>query len=165
MRPTGRPDRRPARPACRNRRSAGSGGRSGSSPTLVDTFKLSTDPQFIDKVRDVVEQYLNPPGAAMVLCVDEKSSIQASDRTTPSCRCCQGPRSGRLTTTPATAPPTCTPPGCRLWQGHLPGVGEVDRPMGCDLERESAGVCVDKTANEILDTIATYYQQISDSGH
>jgi hypothetical protein len=37
--------------------------------------------------------------------------------------------------------------------------------MGCDLERESAGVCVDKTANEILDTIATYYQQISDSGH
>src|SRR5829696_5687933 len=51
--------------------------------TLVDTFKLSTDPQFIEKVRDVVGLYLNPPEAAMVLCVDEKSSIQALDRTAP----------------------------------------------------------------------------------
>ena len=52
-------------------------------PHLVDTFKLSTDPQFIDKVRDVVGLYLNPPQAALVLCVDEKSSIQALDRTAP----------------------------------------------------------------------------------
>jgi transposase len=55
----------------------------GLKPHLVDTFKLSTDPQFIDKVRDVVGLYLNPPEAAMVLCVDEKSSIQALDRTAP----------------------------------------------------------------------------------
>jgi transposase/AraC-like DNA-binding protein len=55
----------------------------GLKPHLVDTFKLSTDPQFIDKVRDVVGLYLNPPQAAMVLCVDEKSSIQALDRTAP----------------------------------------------------------------------------------
>src|SRR5215213_9072399 len=44
----------------------------GLKPHLVDTFKLSTDPQFIEKVRDVVGLYLNPPEAAMVLCVDEK---------------------------------------------------------------------------------------------
>src|SRR5215211_5461629 len=52
-------------------------------PHLVDTFKLSTDPQFIEKVRDVVGLYLDPPQAAMVLCVDEKTSVQALDRTAP----------------------------------------------------------------------------------
>jgi len=55
----------------------------GLKPHLVDTFKLSTDPQFIDQVRDVVGLYLNPPQAAMVPCVDEKSSIQALNRTAP----------------------------------------------------------------------------------
>jgi transposase len=55
----------------------------GLKPHLVDTFKLSTDPQFIDKVRDIVGLYLNPPEGALVLCVDEKSSIQALDRTAP----------------------------------------------------------------------------------
>jgi transposase len=55
----------------------------GLKPYLVDTFKLSTDPQFIDKVRDVVGLYLNPPQAAMVLCVDEKTGVQALDRTAP----------------------------------------------------------------------------------
>ena len=46
-------------------------------------FKLSPDPQFIDKVRDVAGLYLNPPEAAVVLCVDEKTAIQALDRTAP----------------------------------------------------------------------------------
>ena len=55
----------------------------GLKPHLVDTFKLSTDPQFIEKVRDVVGLYLNPPQAAMVLCVDEKTQVQALDRTAP----------------------------------------------------------------------------------
>src|SRR5437870_1783580 len=52
-------------------------------PHQVETFKLSPDPQFIDKVRDVVGLYLNPPDAAVVLCVDEKSQIQALDRSAP----------------------------------------------------------------------------------
>src|SRR6266545_2189438 len=52
-------------------------------PHLVDSFKLSPDPLFVDKVRDVVGLYLNPPEAAVVLCVDEKSQIQALDRTAP----------------------------------------------------------------------------------
>jgi transposase len=56
----------------------------GLKPHLVETWKLSTDPQFIDKVRDVVGLYLDPPQAALVLCVDEKSQIQALDRTAPS---------------------------------------------------------------------------------
>jgi transposase len=52
-------------------------------PDQVQTFKLSPDPQFIDKVRDIVGLYLNPPEAAVVLCVDEKSQIQALDRSAP----------------------------------------------------------------------------------
>ena len=55
----------------------------GLKPHQVESFKLSPDPQFIDKVRDVVGLYLNPPDAAVVLCVDEKTQIQALDRTSP----------------------------------------------------------------------------------
>lgn len=52
-------------------------------PHRTKTFKLSNDPQFIDKVRDVVGLYVNPPERAIVLCVDEKSQVQALDRTQP----------------------------------------------------------------------------------
>lgn len=55
----------------------------GLQPHRTETFKLSTDPLFIDKVRDIVGLYLNPPGRALVLCVDEKSQIQALDRSQP----------------------------------------------------------------------------------
>jgi transposase len=55
----------------------------GLQPHRQDTFKLSTDPQFIEKTHDVVGLYLNPPERAVVLCVDEKSQIQALDRTAP----------------------------------------------------------------------------------
>lgn len=52
-------------------------------PHLIETFKLSTDPHFVEKLVDVVGLYLNPPDRALVLCVDEKSQIQALDRTRP----------------------------------------------------------------------------------
>ena len=52
-------------------------------PHLVDTFKLSSDPLFIDKVRDIVGLYMCPPDHAVVLCVDEKTQVQALDRTQP----------------------------------------------------------------------------------
>lgn len=52
-------------------------------PHRTETFKLSKDPLFIDKVRDIVGLYMNPPDKALVLCVDEKSQIQALDRTQP----------------------------------------------------------------------------------
>ena len=55
----------------------------GLKPHLVEEFKVSPDPQFVDKVRDVVGLYLNPPEAAAVLCVDEKTGVQAIDRTAP----------------------------------------------------------------------------------
>jgi transposase len=56
----------------------------GLKPHLTETWQLSTDPQFIDKVRDVVGVYLDPPERALVLGVDEKRQIQALDRTAPS---------------------------------------------------------------------------------
>ena len=52
-------------------------------PHRTETFKLSTDPQFVEKVRDIVGLYLSPPQNALVVCVDEKSQIQALDRTQP----------------------------------------------------------------------------------
>ena len=55
----------------------------GLQPWRRETFKFSTDPQLEAKVRDVVGLYLNPPEKAVVLCVDEKSQIQALDRTAP----------------------------------------------------------------------------------
>lgn len=55
----------------------------GLQPHRRDSFKLSPDPQLVEKVRDIVGLYMNPPDHAMVLCVDEKSQIQALDRTQP----------------------------------------------------------------------------------
>ncbi len=55
----------------------------GLQPHRFETFKISTDPNFVDKVHDVVGLYLNPPERAVVLCVDEKTGIQAIDRTQP----------------------------------------------------------------------------------
>lgn len=55
----------------------------GLQPHRVETFELSTDPQFVEKVRDIVGLYMSPPENAVVLCVDEKSQCQALDRTQP----------------------------------------------------------------------------------
>ena len=55
----------------------------GLQPHRVETFKFSKDPQFVEKVRDIVGLYLNPPDRAIVLCVDEKSQVQALNRTEP----------------------------------------------------------------------------------
>ena len=55
----------------------------GLKPHAVEHFKLSPDPQFVDKVKDIVGLYLNPPDAAVVLCVDEKTQVQALDRSAP----------------------------------------------------------------------------------
>lgn len=63
----------------------------GLKPHLRETFKLSTDPFFTEKVRDVVGLYMAPPEKAIVLCVDEKSQVQALDRTQPT----QPPLPGR----------------------------------------------------------------------
>ena len=68
----------------------------GIQPHRVDTFKLSNDPAFTEKLIDVVGLYLNPPERAMVLCMDEKSQIQALDRTQASLPMVPG-RAGTMT--------------------------------------------------------------------
>jgi transposase len=68
----------------------------GLKPHLVETFKLSDDPRFEEKLVDVVGLYLNPPDRAVVLCMDEKSQIQALDRTQPSLPLKRG-RAGTMT--------------------------------------------------------------------
>jgi len=68
----------------------------GLKPHLVKTFKVSRDKNFAAKVEDVVGLYLNPPGKALVLCVDEKSQIQALDRTQPGLPMKKG-RAGTMT--------------------------------------------------------------------
>lgn len=55
----------------------------GWQPRRVENFKFSKDPQFVEKVRDIVGLYMNPPDRAMVLCVEEKSQVQALNRTQP----------------------------------------------------------------------------------
>jgi hypothetical protein len=55
----------------------------GLQPHRVENFKFSKDPQFVEKVRDIVGLYLNPPDRAIVLCVDEKSQVQALNLTQP----------------------------------------------------------------------------------
>ena len=55
----------------------------GLKPHRADTFQISTDPHYVDKVRDVVGLYMSPPENALVLCVDEKSQIQALERSQP----------------------------------------------------------------------------------
>jgi transposase len=68
----------------------------GIAPHRVDYFKISTDPQFVEKLRDVVGLYLNPPERAVVFSVDEKSQIQALDRTQPGLPIKKG-RAGTMT--------------------------------------------------------------------
>src|SRR5437660_9624097 len=55
----------------------------GLKPHRIESFKISNDPEFAEKLEDIVGLYLNPPEHALVLCVDEKSQIQALDRTQP----------------------------------------------------------------------------------
>ena len=78
-------------------------------PWRRETFKFSTDPELEAKVRDVVGLYLDPPQNAIVLCVDEKSQIQALDRTAPILPLRPGCRRKPPTTTSATAPRRCSP--------------------------------------------------------
>jgi len=78
-------------------------------PHRTRTFKLSSDPFFIEKVRDIVGLYLNPPDHALVLCVDEKSQIQALNRTQPVLPMGLGYVEGSPTTISATGRLLCLP--------------------------------------------------------
>ena len=80
----------------------------GLQPHRTETFKLSPDPWLVDKVRDIVGLYVNPPEHAVVFCVDEKPQIQALDRTAPLLPMQPG-QAERRTTIAATARPRCSP--------------------------------------------------------
>ena len=79
----------------------------GLQPHRVESFKLSSDPEFIDKVRD---RPLSRPAGPRAGGIDEKSQIQALDRTRRCCRCGRARRSGAAMITSATARPPCSPP-------------------------------------------------------
>ena len=78
-------------------------------PHRIETFKFSTDPELEAKIRDVVGLYLAPPDNAVAVSVDEKSQIQALDRTAPMLPLRPGLAARRPMTTSATAPPPCSP--------------------------------------------------------
>src|SRR5271167_1069882 len=79
-------------------------------PHRIRTFKRSTDPAFAEKVEDIVGLYMHPPAHAVVLSIDEKSQIQALDRTQPGLPLKPGKCGTRRMTTSATARPPCLPP-------------------------------------------------------
>ncbi len=80
----------------------------GLQPHRQETFKLSSDPLFVEKARDIVGLYLDPPLKAMVLCVDEKSQIQALDRRQPILPLAPGIPKRRTTTTCARERRPCS---------------------------------------------------------
>lgn len=98
----------------------------GLQPHRTDTFKLSTDAFFIEKLRDVVGLYLSPPENALVLCVDEKSQVQALERTQPMLPMGLGYVEGVRTITNGMAPRPCLLHSmcsmARYWQNASRGI-------------------------------------------
>ena len=81
----------------------------GLAPHKQDSWKLSKDPLFVEKVRDVVGLYMDPPERAVVLCVSKKTQIQALNRTAPVFPMLPGAPARAATITSVTAPPACMP--------------------------------------------------------
>ena len=92
----------------------------GLQPHRIETFKLSKDKRFVEKLTDVIGVYLNPPEKAMVLCVDEKSQIQALDRTQPGLPLKKG-RCGTMTHDYKRNGTTCLFAALNFLEGHVIG--------------------------------------------
>jgi hypothetical protein len=90
-----------------------------TKPWRTETFKFSTDPELEAKVRDIVGLYLQPLAEAVVLCVDQKSQIQALDRPRRSCRCGRPCRRRPVPTTSGTSTTT-------LFAAPKVAIGKVD---------------------------------------
>lgn len=78
-------------------------------PHRAETFKLSADPLFVEKVRDIVGLYLSPPERALVLCVAKRARFRRSIERSPCCRCARARLSGAPMTIRATEPSACSP--------------------------------------------------------
>jgi putative transposase len=99
----------------------------GVQPHRSKSFKLSTDPFFVEKLRDVVGLYLNPPDNALILCVDEKNQVQALERTQPVLPMGLGYVEVLPTTMSGTAPRRCSrrsmSPTAKSLRNAKPGTG------------------------------------------
>ncbi len=98
----------------------------GLKPHRAQTFQISTDPYYVDKVRDVVGLYMSPPENALVLCVDEKSQIQALERTQPVLALRSGKAEGHTPEYFGTARSRSLPPWMsrkgRFWENAIAGI-------------------------------------------
>ena len=133
-------------------------------PHRTDTFKISNDPLFVDKVWDITGLYLNPPEAAAVLCVDEKSQIQALDRTQPIVPMRPGLPERRTHDSNVMAPPPSYPPSPGQWKvtEHPPQAsgGRVQEVPGARDQQVPAGLGV----HLVLDNTAPTRRPRSRSG-
>jgi hypothetical protein len=132
----------------------------------VRTFKISNDPKFADKLKDVVGLYVDPPAHAVVLSIDEKSQIQALDRTQPGLpmktgRCATMTHDYKRNSLPPRrrgAPPPCSPPSTSL-KGKV-----IGRCMQRHRHQEfirflnavERAVAADKAVHVVLDNDATH---------
>ena len=107
----------------------------GLKPHLVETFKLSPEPLFVEKVRDIVGLYVNPPDAALVLCVDEKTQIQALDRTSPVLPLRPGLPERRTTAPPRNSAGRSIR---KLWVGLSATTRKMAKPINAERQREKA---------------------------
>ena len=96
----------------------------GLQPHRLKTLKLSTDPDFVAKVRDVVGLYVSPPNRAIALCVDEKSQIQALDRSQPMLRCARARQPGAMADSTAVRAHRCAS-GVNVWPARLQAVSSI----------------------------------------
>ena len=131
----------------------------GLAPHKQDSWKLSKDPLFVAKVRDVVGLYLNPPERALVLCVDEKTQIQALNRTAAGVPdAARHPGAGQ----PRLRPPRHLQPVCRLGSDHRKGHRFValaspgDRVPGVPASKIDAEVPADLDVHLVLDNASTH---------
>jgi len=130
----------------------------GLQPHRVTRFKLSKDPHFVDKLRDVVGLYLNPPEKAVVFCVDEKSGIQALDRTRPVLALGPGVPE-RQTHDYIRHGTTCLYAALRLFDGVV--LGECRPKRNAKeflrfLNRVDRATAADETVHVILDNLSTH---------
>lgn len=130
----------------------------GLQPHRVTRFKLSKDPRFVDKLRDVVGLYLNPPDKAVVFCIDEKSGIQALDRTRPVLPL-RPTIPERQTHDYIRHGTTCLYAGLRLLDGVVVGTCRPKRDTKnfvAFLDRLDAATPADQAIHAILDNLSTH---------
>ena len=129
-------------------------------PHRTETFKLSADPLFIENVRDIAGLYLNPPDRALVLCVDEKSQIQALDRTRPLLPLRPGQAERR--THDYVRHGTTSRRGVHQSSAELEAA--IYRYLDVTNEDPKPFVWT-KTADQILASVARFCQRTLDTGH